>query len=455
MKSDKIRVLICGSHPTLYNGYSKVLFELVTELAKYDDLHITVFGFQNFYKEDATTAEHKNLRILPDNVYVYDVVQYENLNLEKTKHAGFGERLFKDVVLLNSPDILIIYNDMNIITQLYERIKDIKNKPKIVPYIDLVYDNHKLAYLKHIMDRSDAGIFFSKTWSKAVSQIFTKKHYILEHAFNPMNYYPIDKPVARDFMGIPNDYFIISNLNRNQPRKSWDLCIIAYIDFLYRHEHLTDKILMYVGTAQTGGWNFDELIFYESTKRKLSPERIKKKFLFGNNPQQLSDNDINIIYNIGDIGINTCNGEGFGLCNFEQAAIGIPQIIPNIGTFGEFFNENNSILVEPTEHYYLENSQLGGMSSMCNPRDYADAIHKYYMNRDLIKKHGQTARKEIVTNYKWPEKTKVLYDIIKHEVSTPSTLTSDTTEDDIDKATKTNKPSDNLDNNNSVPVQPA
>jgi len=30
-------------------------------------------------------------------------------------------------------------------------------------------------------------------------------------------------------------------------------------------------------------------------------------------------------YIIADIGINTCDGEGFGLCNFEQAGIGIPS----------------------------------------------------------------------------------------------------------------------------------
>jgi len=31
----------------------------------------------------------------------------------------------------------------------------------------------------------------------------------------------------------------------------------------------------------------------------------------------LSDFDINVLYNVADLGINTADGEGFGLCNFE------------------------------------------------------------------------------------------------------------------------------------------
>jgi glycosyltransferase involved in cell wall biosynthesis len=415
----KTRVLICGSHPTLYNGYSKVLFELVCELAKHADLHISVFGFQNMYKEDEKTQEHKKTRVLPENVYVYDVVKYENLNLEKTKHQGFGEMLFKDVVLLNTPDILIIYNDMTIITNLYEQIKDINHKMKIVPYIDLVYENHKSAFLKHICDKSDAGIFFSKKWEDSAAPLFPKPKYILEHGFNADNYWPIDKQVARQYIGLPNDMFIITNLNRNQPRKSWDICVIAYIDFLCRYKHLTERIIMYVATAPKGGWNLDEIIKYECHKRKLSFERIRQKFHFSNNPQMLSDYEINILYNIGDIGVNTCNGEGFGLCNFEQAALGTPQIVPSIGTFPEFFNKDNSILIEPTEHYYMEANTLGGQSSICNPAHFADAFEKYYMNRDLVTEHGKSARKSILRDYKWKDKTDVLYDIIKKETAKP------------------------------------
>ena len=41
---------------------------------------------------------------------------------------------------------------------------------------------------------------------------------------------------------------------------------------------------------------------------------------------QMSDEMLNCLYNSCDIGINTCVGEGFGLCNLEHASLGKPQI---------------------------------------------------------------------------------------------------------------------------------
>ena len=46
------------------------------------------------------------------------------------------------------------------------------------------------------------------------------------------------------------------------------------------------------------------------------------------------------MYNVGDIGINTCDGEGFGLCNFEQAGVGVPQIVPKVGGFLDFMQKS-------------------------------------------------------------------------------------------------------------------
>lgn len=35
----------------------------------------------------------------------------------------------------------------------------------------------------------------------------------------------------------------------------------------------------------------------------------------------MNDFDINVLYNVADVGINSADGEGFGLCNFEQGCL--------------------------------------------------------------------------------------------------------------------------------------
>ena len=150
-------------------------------------------------------------------------------------------------------------------------------------------------------------------------------------------------------------------------------------------------------------------------RRRNIPEDIGMKYLSTiPKPQQLSDRDINILYNACDIGLNTCEGEGFGLCQFEHLAIGCPQVAANIGGFKEFLNNNNSILVEPKWNYYIDNVRdgIGGMAEVSDPNDFADAIWKYYTNPDLIEKHGKTGKKEITENYDWGIMVNILHQII-------------------------------------------
>ena len=75
------KVLLCGIHPYQFNGYSKVVYELSKELAKYDDIKLYIWGFQNFYSD----KDHKE-RELPSNVEIYDAYKHE-----EPKNKGFGE----------------------------------------------------------------------------------------------------------------------------------------------------------------------------------------------------------------------------------------------------------------------------------------------------------------------------------------------------------------------------
>ena len=135
-----------------------------------------------------------------------------------------------------------------------------------------------------------------------------------------------------------------------------------------------------------------------------------------------------------DIGLNTCDGEGYGLCNFQQAAIGIPQVVPHIGGFREFFDENTSLLVEPTMTYYVDNSRdmVCGEAELCRYQDYADAILKYYDDKELMRKHGENARKKIVNEYPWERFGDKLYGIVKELAKDLPTITEEDTIETIE-----------------------
>ena len=121
-----------------------------------------------------------------------------------------------------------------------------------------------------------------------------------------------------------------------------------------------------------------------------------------------------MFYNAADVGITTADGEGWGLCNFEQMGVGVPQIVPDIGGYKEFCNEKNSMLVKPTVRYYLPNgfSPVGGEAHACTPHDICMAMEEYVLNSEKRTDHGKKAR-ETALAYTWPKACETLIKRLK------------------------------------------
>lgn len=402
-----VRVVICGTHPSQYNGYSKVVYELSKYIGSCTNIELHIFGFQNFYDG----REHKVERQLPKTVSVYDA--FHN---EEPKSKGFGETLIVDYLNRVQPDILIIYNDLVIITTLLEEIerKLPSRRFKIYPYIDIVYQNEKNIMIEKINSIVDGGIMFTDYWKKTiVSQGFTKHLFVLEHGFNTDQYYPIPKSLARQFYTLSENDFVIVNLNRNQPRKRWDICIMVFVKFVAMNRD--KRIRMIIAASMQGSWDLIDLMISETRKYGMTLEDIKKHLVIMQNPQQLTDFDINVMYNAADVGINTCDGEGFGLCNFEQAGVGVPQVVPNIGGFKDFFDSETAILLDPKWSFYCDHSRdfVSGEAQVCSVDDYVNGLQFLMENPEKRGEMGRKARQRIVTNYSWSEKGKKLKEIIE------------------------------------------
>lgn len=409
------RVLFFGTHPRQFNGYSKVVYELAKCLCKRDDIELSIFGFQNFYEND----QHR--KDLPANVFVHDAYANEN-----PKGSGFGVEQVKDFVIMNKPDVVIVYNDLLVISQIVNQLKTIEGRKfKIIAYVDQVYLNQKKDFIDYINKNIDVAMCFTEEWEKCLKdQGVTIPTCFLPHGFNNMHYFPIPKKLARQYYGLKEEDFIILNLNRNQPRKRWDVCLKAFADIVSRFPN--EPIKLMIATALQGAWNLIEIYERELKKRNISLEEGIKHLIIIDNPQKITDEQTNILYNIADIGINTCDGEGFGLCNFEQAAIGIPQIVPRLGGFLEYLNDENAFLIDPKMAYYVDNTRdmVCGEALICDYADFVDAVEDYYKNRDLVKKHGEKCRTAICAKYSWEKVEEKLYSIIMNTVNPTPDATS-------------------------------
>lgn len=412
MQQKPPKVIFFGTHPKQFNGYSKVVYELCQELAKHpSEIEFIVYGFQNFYLNGSHRTD------LSPHIKIYDAFLHED-----PKKNGFGIEQVKAFVEQEHPDVCIVYNDMVVVSQVMQqllKIPPVMRTFKIIVYMDQVYLNQRKEYIEFVNRNADEVMLFTPYWEQNIkNQGLRIPTSHLQHGINPMHYYPIPKMLARNYYGLKNDDFIILNLNRNQPRKRWDTCLKAFAEIVSRYPNEPIKLL--VGTAIQGAWNLLEVFERELDKRGLSLEIGMRHLILFDHPQKVTDEDTNILYNVADIGINTCDGEGFGLCNFEQAAVGIPQIVPRLGGFLDFFDDSCAQMIDPIMAYYVDHTRdaVAGEALLCNYMDFANAIERYYKNKDLRDSHGRQARARILKNYGWGDLAKKLIQIV-HRVQPP------------------------------------
>ena len=404
------RVLLCGTHPENSNGYSRVTCNTARYLGLCPDFKLTIYGFQNY--QQCPTDGRKDI---PDSVVIHDALAHEN-----PRRNGFGEKEIGDFLKKNPQDIVIIFNDSMVTTALTQTIvnelsPEERKRFKLVAYVDQTSQKQKREYIKILNDHYDAIIAFTPYWEGVIRSLGLRESiptYFYPHGCNPAKNFPVPRKLARIFLGLSPDAFIALQLNRNQPRKRLDHTMMVWADIVSRHIALKKErstknpprmIQLLIGTQMNGYWNLSDIYEHELNLRGIDIEEGKKYIISVAKPQQMSDRDINIMYNACDIGLNTCEGEGFGLCQFEHAAVGGPQVAPNIGGFREFLNAGNSITVEAKWRYYIDSQRdgIGGIAEVGDPTDYADAVWKYYMNPNLVAKHGAQARREILQHYRW------------------------------------------------------
>lgn len=398
---DALRFMLVSTHLQQYTGYSRVSHGIIGELSKQPNLELTHYGFQRIPKPPA------NYRPYPPNVDVIDAAE-----TEQPPQQGFGFVGLPDVIRKKKPHVVMIYNDMSIVTKFVEEIRKsgVPRDFKLWVYVDQVYTCQLQGYLDILNRDADRIFTFTQSWKKCLkSQGINRPIDVITHGFDSKTYFPVPKELVRKQLGIPNDAFVLLNLNRNQPRKRYDILIMAFVELIVKNPQKPIFLLCICDKGEKGGWWLFEIFKRELELRNVSVKQFESRLMISSQDMNFKDEDINLFYNVADLGINTCDGEGWGLCNFEQMGVGIPQVLPDVGGFKEYCNKDNSVLVKPTVRYYMPMvySPVGGEAEACNPHDICMGVEEYLFDSEKREKHGKAAR-ETVMKYTWESSTATL-----------------------------------------------
>lgn len=307
---------------------------------------------------------------------------------------GFGLQRVSPMIQAFRPDVVVVQNDPWNLPMYMELLR---NVPTIAA---LAVDG------KNCRGRELNGLTCAIFWTKFGADEALSGGYQGPYAIVPLGvdldlYKPMDKHAAREKFFRPEDFdnlkdvFIVSNVNRNQPRKRMDLTISYFAQWV--REQKIDDAYLHLHVAPTGdvGYDCHQLMKYYGLAHRLilsSPD-----VWVGVTEEKLSEN-----YNIADVGFSTTQGEGWGLTTMEMMACKIPQIVPNWSALGEW-TEDAAIKIECSDIAVTQNNinVIGGIMD----RDGAiGALDTVYRDREWAASIGQ-AGFDLVSRpeYRWPE----------------------------------------------------
>lgn len=301
-------------------------------LKAFDDWDITVLGIN--YRGDPHDHPYPIYAAMAggDGFGIGRLVWALDL-ISRTKQVG-QQRVQVPQSEWSRPDLIIVQNDPWNFPYYLEQLKA-KNDTYDAEYADIPVVGIVAVDAKNCRGEGLNGLSLAVFWTKFGLDEARKGGYTGPAVVIPLGvdldvYRPDDKVAARRRLGLAlDDAFIVGNVNRNQPRKRFDLAIRGFARWV--HGGPLKNAYLYLHVAPTGDQGIDvrQLATYYGIARRVilaSPPEF-----YGVSEQELCD-----AYNSFDVQINTGQGEGFGLTTLEGMACGVPQIVSDWSALGEW-----------------------------------------------------------------------------------------------------------------------
>ncbi len=283
----------------------------------------------------------------------------------------YGFKRIGELVKGINPQVIFIFNDPWIECQYLEILKGVWHSARIVMWMLVESDGFDPEWVKDvaIIERLVVCTPFAKeqilqSLPEPVRR--TRQVDIIPLGVDRSKFYPLSPlhssqrrngtdAAKAQLQLLPPDTisesFIVLNANRNQPRKRIDITLKAFSLFA-TGKPANVKLYLHMG-VQDAGWNILKL-----AKRFGIDERLIVSSSGGVVPA-VGDEDLNLIYNACDIGLNTSACEGWGLVAFEHAAAGKAQIVPDIPSLRGLW-EGSAVLAPVNRVMVNEQTLLNG-----------------------------------------------------------------------------------------------
>lgn len=317
----------------------------------------------------------------------------------------YGEN--RVVELLNSQDFDLVWilNDAWVIHRYLKAIKENVKKalPKIVVYFPVDSTEHNSEWYTNF-DVVTVPVTYTRFGEWVVRDANpTLDVKVIPHGVDTKTFYKIEEKRSDyknkffapylDKVGDMSDSFIVLNANRNQPRKKLDITMKGFAKFA-RNKPSNVKLYMHCGIVDAS-INVDTLANRYGITDRLIVSSTKRGV------QVVPEFRLNEIYNVGDVGINSGLGEGWGLCNVEHAVTGAVQLVPSHSACRELFTGCGALMNTSVEFMFDNSLTVGKLISSDEVAQKLEYLYRNPEERERLAKLGYD--KFTSPEYSWSE----------------------------------------------------
>jgi D-inositol-3-phosphate glycosyltransferase len=374
MSQSRPRVkLIAIGFNTHGTGLTRVMHSIMRRLADRHEIHYLGIGYSG------ETVDDRGLKIYPTNPKGGDVF------------AAFQARKLIEEI---NPAIVFILHDIWLFEYYLRILGPYRDRLKIVAYVPLdgrIKNEEDAAPLEQA-DRLVVYTNFAREEFEHSFQRLREKRGagdfpmvdVIPHGVDRDRFHPLPellnvsfasrgraaakKRVFGDLEDLDQS-FVVLNASRPDKRKRIDITIEGFARFA---ANKPANVRLCLHQAIMGVPEREQI---ESHVRQLGlKERV---YLNALGSRIVADDELNLLYNSCDVGINTSLGEGWGLVSFEHGAAGAAQIVPDHSAGSELWG-GRAELLPATKSYIPEFSvlEMGEVSA----QSVAESLDNLYNN---------------------------------------------------------------------------
>ena len=385
--SGKIRLLYYGDAPTVATGFGTVSRGILNHLHSTGKYNITVFGV-NYWGNP-----HK----CPYDIWPIGIGSNDPYGRQKAADMMVDPK--------NQFDALLMLQDTFILQFMRDVLPKLKTVKKFFSAVYFPIDGTpKPEWIEamSLFDKCFTYTEFGKKESILACPDVADKISVVPHGVDTSVFFPVTRDQAmafrQEFFKIPDDRFLITNVNRNQQRKDFPRTLLAFRELKKKRPN---SVLYLHCAARDQGWNLPEVV--KGLGLVMGKDVLMPGSDFGPN-QGYPIEFVNMIYNSSDAVVSTTVGEGWGLSSTEAMATKTPVVFPNNTSLTEIIGEERGYLYpsgETLDHFAIIPNDNEVLRPLASVTGLAKALVHVYDNREEAAAKAETAYEWVKSSLSW------------------------------------------------------